>query len=205
MFPSPFLPQPNPKGDQSPLVDALTSINNFLPNQGLNFQTLGQQAFQTGEAGLAEGMAAYGPALSYYSKILSGSPGEMESAVAPEKASILDQYRAARKKRANLAPRSGGTNEATAQADYDQAGQVAALLQKLRPQAAQGTMEAAAGIGDIATKQAQLGLAESGQGQADIFNTIQALLAQRGQNVSTDMANMANLTSGLETVFAGLI
>jgi hypothetical protein len=201
----PFWGQPIAgQGDNSMTAD-LASITNFLPNQGLQQEQFGQGVIGAGLSADQAALGAFSAPLAYYSKILGGNAAEMESAVAPERKSILDQYRAARKKTAALSPRSGGTNEATAASDYSQAGDVAALLQKLRPQAAAGETAAAQGIAGVAANEAEIGVKEQALGQANIFQTLQSLLTQRGQNVSKDISNLGDLTSGLETMFTALI
>ena len=135
----------------------------------------GQETFNTGQRGYAAGVQDFGPALDYWNSILSGNKSQMESAIAPEKNDILSQYRAKRKQLAASGSRSGGTNEAVAQSEFSQAGDVASLLQKLRPQAAAGESE-------IAGKIAQLGLGESEMGSQQWMAALQAAtnLSQQG-------------------------
>lgn len=165
----------------------------FLQSLQNSLTASGEQAFGTGQAAFSEGLQDFAPAQAYWSDILSGNRSEMESAIAPEKASILDQYRARRRSRAQLGSRSGGTNEAETQSGYAQAGDIAALLQKLRPQAAQGTA-------DVASSIAGLGVQESQIGNEQIFNALQAAISQRGQNLgqqATTLGFAGNLISAL--------
>jgi hypothetical protein len=137
----------------------------------------GTNALGTGQASLNKGLSDFGPALDYWNKILSGNSAEMQNAIAPEKDNILASYRAKRKQLAATGSRSGGTNEATAQSEYSQAGDVAGLLQKLRPEAAKATS-------DIAGKEAQLGLGESEMGMSALSQLMQGGVAERGQTLS---------------------
>jgi hypothetical protein len=138
---------------------------------------MGSANFGVGQAYLNEGMRDFSGPMEYFSQILSGNKSQMESAIAPEKNDILSQYRAKRKQLAASGSRSGGTNEAVAQSEFSQAGDVASLLQKLRPQAA-------AGESDIAGKIAQLGLSESEIGSQQWLASLQAAVGIRGQDFS---------------------
>jgi hypothetical protein len=152
------------------------SMTNFLQSVEGALTQGGQASFGTGQQAFRSGINDFGPALNYWNEILSGNKSQMESAIAPEKSDILSQYRARRRQLAQTGSRSGGTNEATAQSEYSQAGDVAGLLQKLRPQAADKSAE-------IAGKIANLGLGESNLGLSAINDAISAALSQRGQNV----------------------
>jgi hypothetical protein len=151
------------------------SMTQFLQSLQSALTTSGSQAFGTGQTAFGAGLQDFQPAQQYWQDILSGNKSEMESAIAPEKSSILDQYRAKRRSRAQLASRSGGTNEAETAAGYSEAGDVSKLLQTLRPQAAKESS-------DIAGKIASLGLSESGIGNEQIFQALSAALTQRSQN-----------------------
>jgi hypothetical protein len=156
-------------GQNDSMTATLASLNNLLQNRGAATANAGQ-------ATLAQGLEDFGPAKDYWSKILSGDQAEMESAIAPEKSDILSQYRARRRQMARTGSRSGGTNEATASAGYSQAGDIAGLLQKLRPQAAKATS-------DIASQESQFGLAESQQGNDQMLAALQSLSTERSQDI----------------------
>jgi hypothetical protein len=151
----------------------------------------GQETFNTGQRGYAAGVQDFGPALDYWNSILSGNKSQMETSIAPEKNDILSQYRAKRKQLAATGSRSGGTNESVAQSEFSQAGDIASLLQKLRPQAAQQSS-------DIAGKLAQLGLSESGIGNDQMFQALAAQVARGNRNAATDSHNLDLLTGGLK-------
>lgn len=180
MSPSPLVTQPTT--GQGSLTNYLQSMTNLLGTQG-------QQTFTTGQQQYQQGLQDFGPSMDYWQKILSGNKAEMESAIAPEKEGILDRYRAARKKIAQTQARGGGTNEAVAQSEFAQAGDIAGLLQKLRPQAAAASAQEASQI-------AGLGLSESGLGLQQTFAALDAILTQRGQNIQQ--------TAGLEQMLGQL-
>jgi hypothetical protein len=136
----------------------------------------GNQSFGSGQQTYNQGLQDFGPALDYWNSILSGNKAEMESAIAPEKNDILSQYRAKRKQMAATGSRSGGTNEAVAQSEFSQAGDVAGLMQKLRPQAAQQSSAIAGQITDA-------GLKESDMGMQAIAQMLQAGVTERGQTI----------------------
>jgi hypothetical protein len=136
----------------------------------------GNDSFASGQQNYQKGIQDFGPALDYWNSILSGNKSEMESATAPEKADILSQYRAKRKQMAATGSRSGGTNEAVAQSEFSQAGDVAGLMQKLRPQAAKESSAIAGQITDA-------GLKESDMGMQAIAQMLQAGVAERGQTI----------------------
>jgi hypothetical protein len=158
-------------------TDTSDSTVNFLQSMNNLLSSGGAQAVGKGQADYGTGISDFAPAETYWQNILSGNKSEMESAIAPEKNDILSQYRARRKQIAATGSRSGGTNEATATSEYSQAGDIAALLQKLRPQAAKESS-------DIAGKIAQLGLSESGVGLESSTAALQGALAERGQDIT---------------------
>ena len=156
-------------------------LTQFLQGMGSNNYNFGQTYF-------SEGMRDFSGPMEYFSQILSGNKSQMESAIAPEKSDILSQYRAKRKHLAASCSLSCGTNEAVAQSEFSQAGDVASLLQKLRPQAA-------AGETDIASKIAQLGLSESEMGSQQWMAALQAAVTQRGQDKSFASSIMGTIGS----------
>lgn len=137
---------------------------------------LGSGSFISGTQTFDVGLSAFGPAQNYWNDILSGNKAAMETAIAPEKQDILSQYRARRRQLA-AGPRGGGTNQAVAESEFAQAGDVASLLQKLRPQAAKETT-------DIASRISQLGLGESEQGMQQLLAALSAAVGIRGQDFS---------------------
>jgi len=151
-------------------------MTNFLQSLTGVLSKGGQATFGLGQDAYQQGIQDYGPALSYWNDILSGNKSQMESAIAPEKSDILSQYRARRRSMAASSPRSGGTNEAVANSEFAEAGDVASLLQKLRPQAAKESAGIAGQIG-------QLGLSESQLGNDQLFQSFAGALQQRGQNI----------------------
>ena len=171
----------NPFYPTSSKTPNLSQAKVQLTNAGNDLLTSGQGDYQ-------QGLSDFGPALDYWNSILSGNKAQMENAIAPEKDDILSQYRAKRKQLAASGSRSGGTNEAVAQSEFSQAGDVASLLQKLRPQAA-------AGEADIAGKIAQLGLGESEMGSQQWMAALQAAVTQRGQDKSFDSSIMGTIGS----------
>lgn len=168
------------------LTKYLRSITNTLGSQG-------EQTFGTGQGVFGQGIKDFGPSMNYFNEILSGNKAQMESAVAPEKADILSQYRARRRNIAQQGARGGGTNEAVAASEFGEAGDVAKLLQRLRPEAAKESS-------DIAGKISQLGLSESQLGSEQMFAALSGLLQRRGQNIQEEALNYGlaeNLISAL--------
>ena len=179
----PVIPQPV---SGNPMTQFLQSSENNLTN-------IGGGAFSGGQSTYQAGLNDFGPSQQYWNDILSGNKVSMESAIAPEKSDILSQYRARRKQLAQQGGRGGGTNEAVASSEFAQAGDVAGLLQKLRPQAAKES-------GGIAAQIANLGLGESGLGAQELNTAIQSALSQSQQDVEKRGQNMAffsNLVSAL--------
>jgi hypothetical protein len=175
--------------------DTLTKFLNSITNMGAQ---QGSDVFSAGQGAYQKGMQGFDPAMQYWQSILSGNKSEMESAVAPEKESIMDRYRATKKGLAKRGSRSGGTNEAVASAGFSEAGDIGRMFQTLRPQAAKES----AGLAD---SYAKLGLAEQGIGLQEFMGVMQGLLQRRGQNIGQETANLGMLTSGLSGVFSALI
>lgn len=174
------------------------SMTSYLRSLTNAFGQQGQQILGSGQGTLAQGLQDFQQPLQYYQDILSGNKSSMESAIAPEKASVLSKYRAARKSIQANNGRSGGTNEAVASSEFSQAGDIAGLLQKLRPQAAKGEA-------DIASQIGSLGIEESGLGASESFQALSSLLTERGQDMNQQNANLSNLTSGLSSAFNSLM
>jgi hypothetical protein len=182
---------------QDSLTQFLRSMTNLLGQQGQQTFAQGQKTAGTGEGVLKSSLPALRQSLQglaspeqYYQNILSGDKAAMEQAVAPETSSILDQYRGKRAQMAKLGPRGGGTAEAVAGSQFGQAGDVAKVLQTARPQAAQGAQQVAGqraqtggAIAGVGAQLGQLGLGESGQGMQQLAQTLQGLLARRGQDM----------------------
>jgi hypothetical protein len=194
--PGTLAPEGIDKGQDS-LTQFLRSMTNLLGQQGQQTFAQGQKTAGTGEGVLKSSLPALRQSLQglaspeqYYQNILSGDKAAMEQAVAPETSSILDQYRGKRAQMAKLGPRGGGTAEAVAGSQFGQAGDVARVLQTARPQAAQGAQQVAGqraqtggAIAGVGAQLGQLGLGESGQGMQQLAQTLQGLLARRGQDM----------------------
>ncbi len=163
---------------QDSLTQYLRSLTNVLGGGGKADVAEGRGTARTGEgilkAGLpqmrqaAEGLAA---PEQYYRSLLGGDKAAMESAVAPETSSILDQYRGKRSQMAKLGPRSGGTGEAIAGSQFGQIGDVSKVLQSVRPQAAKGATDVAGARAGI------------GQGLQQLLGALQGLMQRREQDM----------------------
>jgi hypothetical protein len=180
-----FALSPEPVSGNS-LTKYLRSITNSLGSSGAS-------TFGTGQGTVQQGVQGLDSSLSYYTDILSGNKSAMEAATAPEKSDILSQYRARRRKLASGA-RGGGTNEAVASSEFSQAGDVASLLQKLRPQAAQGAAS-------VSGKLADLGISESELGNQQLFQTLASILGERGQDVSQQESELSAATGFFSALF----
>lgn len=166
MSTAPFALTPEPIAGNS-LTQYLRSMTNSLGSSGA-------ATFGAGQGTVTAGVDALQAPLQYYQSILSGNKPQMESAIAPEKSDILANYRAKRRKLAS-GVRGGGTNSAVAGSEFAEAGDVASLLQKLRPQAA-------AGEADVASKEAGIGVEESQLGNQQLFQALAGILSERGQD-----------------------
>jgi len=173
------------------------SLTQYLRSLTDSLGSSGGSTFQAGQNIFQQGVQSFAAPLQYYQDILSGDKSKMEAATATEKSDILSQYRARRRQQAS-GPRGGGTNAAVASSEYAEAGDVAGLLGKLRPQAA-------AGEAGIASEIAGLGAKESALGNEQLFQALSGLMSRRGQNVSQDQSNLGFLSSGLQAVFNALI
>jgi hypothetical protein len=184
------------KGQDS-LTQYMRSLTNLAGQQGQQGVTEGRATARTGQNIVTSGLPVMRQALQglagpeqYYQSLLGGNKAEMESAVAPETSSILDQYRGKRNQMAKLGPRSGGTGEAVAGSQFGQAADVAKVLQSVRPMAAQGAQQVASarsgigqGIAGMGAQLGQLGLGESGQGIQQLQQALQGLMQRREQNM----------------------
>lgn len=176
------------RGDS--LTRFVRSLQNLTGQQGQEILGAGQGQFQ-------QGIEATAPVLQFLTQLVKGDQGDVTQAAQPEIDQITQQFDQIRNM-ISMAPRGGGKATALAEAPFQKAGAIQRTEGELRK-------GAAAELSGLGTTLAGLGLEESGLGAGLETASQQAALTRRGQNVSQDISNLGNLTSGLETAFSALI
>lgn len=212
MFPTPpttsggntsLMFEPTSEGDS--LTQFLRALNNYLQAQGKSTYDTGQSIFGAGANVAGQAPGTLQPTIDYWTKLLSGDKTAMNQAVAPTATAIGNQYDTASRSAATSLPRGGYSSGLQASLPFQKATQIGSLFEKLQPMAAQELQGAAQTQGALGQNIANLGLGESGLG-FNLFNLASNnQLTRRGQNNQTSMNNLNNLTSGLKSVFSGLV
>jgi hypothetical protein len=179
------------------LDQQLRSVLNLLGGQGFN-------QYQAGQFTMGSGLNLLSQPTEFWQALLSGDPSAnafIRQAMQPTISSISDQYATAATTAAQNTPRGGYGATAQANLPYAQARDTANVYSQM----AQLVPQAATQLASTGMDVSQLGLSESQMGLSQLFNMLQGVLSKAGMNTQQDMANMANLTSGLETVFSTLV
>ncbi len=123
------------------------------------------------------GAPAYGKAVDYYSTLLGGDRAKMQQAVAPAAGQISDTYRGAQANLERMGIRGGGRDQAMAELNRQQAGQLGQLTVGMQPMAAQQ-------LGQLG--QQGMGFAAQGlQGLSSAGNLYSSLLGQQTRMADT--------------------
>lgn len=154
-------------GSRGRTAEEKTSINDLLGANQLAFRRAEGLAPQ-GEAFLSKGAAAFDPAVNYWSKILSGDRGEINTLLGPEISRISQNYEGAAKAGSQFAPAGGGRSQLLAEMPFQRGRDISSLVAGLRPQAAQQ-------LSTIANQLSALGLDAE-----QIINQILTGIGQRG-------------------------
>jgi hypothetical protein len=115
---------------------------------------------------------AYGPAQTYWSRILSGNRPAVMGALSPEIEAITGQQNQIRQMQGELTPRGGPGAAFMAQLPYQTAGQIGALMSQARS-------GAAGSLAQLAGSAGQLGLGALGQQRGAAGGVLDAALRQR--------------------------
>lgn len=181
------------KGNKSPLT---TNQAGSVTDAMTSARTAGAQ----GASAFATGAPLLSQAASYYQRLTGGDVKAQQAAVAPQRQSILENYRGAERGLDAGALRGGARDYARADLARQKAGQIGQLV----PEAIQSAVPQAAGLGTTLTGQAQSGNAQAG--------SIYTALSGQGENARQydDEAsgklggNIAGfLTNLLSTYYAG--
>lgn len=119
-------------------------------------QDTGKQQYDTGKGNTAQGMSDLNAPTSYFRKLLSGDPNELMSALNPELDNISTQFNQVRRMISDQ-PRGGGKTSVLASMPAQQIGAISNLYSGARRGAANS-------LTDIAGREAQTGLAQTGMG-----------------------------------------
>ena len=98
---------------------------------------------------LSTSSESFGPAIDFWSKLLSGDEGIMTSLLDPEISRISEGYQAAADETARGMPRGGARSAAMVQLPYKRAGDISSLFANLRPQAANALTDIGSRTGAI--------------------------------------------------------
>ena len=142
------------------------------------------------------GSEALRPVLQYFKSIIGGDPNALMEATRPERSRVIDQYDTARKNISEFGARGGGTNSVVAQSRFDEADTLANLTATAR-------REAVGQAGNLGATLEGLGLSADQLASADLNTVIQAILSQKGLDLTKSGQNKqmaAGLAEGLGTL-----
>ncbi len=173
----------NPLGGR-PYGDLSSSYlnNNYLIGE---LQKQSTVAAPTGNAQVSAAASNLGQAGAYESGILSGDRSTVLATAAPEISSLLSAYDNSRKAAGQLTPRGGGRSQILNELPYKEAGDVNALVQKARPQAAQQ-------LAKVGEAEGYLGATEQQLAQNDVNSSLSFLLGKAGVQLDWAKFNQAN-------------
>ena len=148
--------------------------------------------------------SAFGPAQSYFERLLGGSRDSQLEAISPQVGTVLSQYDTAKRAAMQFAPRGGGRNSVLAQNQFGQLGDIQRLLAGVRPSAAENLRNMGSQLG-------YMGLGATGQASGDIANVLSAILrkgdiaAQNARSAGSGFGQLAAtlLGAGLNRIPRG--
>jgi hypothetical protein len=163
-------------------------LTNSLAGAGGGSYNRGADVFE-------KGLSTMQPSVDYWTKLLTGDRGTAMNAISPAVHAVNSQ---ADQQRRTLAegPRGGGTASNLAQLPQQQTAIISNLLSGAQSGAAQPLAHAG-------TAQSSLGLNEQEIGLKAMMDSLQALLARRGQNVQETGQNKALASSLANTLTGG--
>jgi hypothetical protein len=121
---------------------------------------------------LSRAESAYGPAQSYWTRLLSGDRSTAMGALAPEIESLVGQTNAVRQMQGELQPRGGPGAAYMSQLPYETAGRIGGMLSQARS-------GAAAGLSQLGGAQGQLGLGALSAQQGAATGMLDTVLRQK--------------------------
>ncbi len=193
---------PEPVSGDS-LTQFIRAFSNYLQNQGQGTFNYGQDLTGQGAQGFQTAGQTLQPSVDYWTKLLSGDPSAVSSAIAPTANVINKQYDTASRQAATTLPRGGYSSGLQASLPFQKAAQIGNLAEGLQPLAAQGLQSSAGLQGSLAQGLGGLGLGtgQLGSGLLNLAGNTQ--LTRRGQNYGVDINNISNLTKGLTSLVPG--
>lgn len=165
------------------LTQFIRSLQNYLENQGSSTFGFGQALTGQGAQGVGAANTTLQPSTDYWTKLLSGDPATMTSAVAPTANAINQQYDTATRQAVSQSPRGGYMSGQLAALPWQKAATIGNLYQSLQPTAATNLSSNAGIQGGLAQILGQLGLGTMGQGSTLTQAAANLALGRRGQNV----------------------
>jgi hypothetical protein len=150
--------------------------------------------FGTGSSLLSGGMASLQPVIDHLMKLLSGDPGAVDQAAAPQVARVIDQYDTARKNIAEFSPRGGGTNSALAGSRVQEGRDISDVKNN-------AITSAISQLAQVGGTELSAGEAASSSGLQGMLQTLQAAIQSKGQNIDL----LSSLGGGLGTLLAAFI
>jgi len=184
-MPGLFASPPGPTSQQKALTTAETNAATFGLNQA--------------ESTLPQATSILQQPLQFFQSLLSGNRQDIMSAIQPAVSSLTSQYETAKRTNNEFAPRGGGATAANAEAPYKEAGDISSLV-------FQGQQAGAAGVTQIGSLLADLGLGEMGTagnialGASSNLLSAQELKTQQQQQLQTGVGSaIGSLVSLLAT------
>lgn len=144
--------------------------------------------FGSGGNVFTQGVNALGSPLSYYEGLL-GNRQEALTAAAPEISTLQGQYNTAARAVSEFSPRGGGRVAQSAELPFTKQSAIQDVINKQRPQAAQGVTQIGQILADLGLSQEQvatalgnLGLGEQGLSSSDWMNAANIRMGKAAQS-----------------------
>src|SRR5438876_519214 len=147
-------------------------LNPYESGAMANLQSLMGQLGQYGPQFMSRAEQAYGPAQSYWSRLLAGNRPAVMGALGPEIEALTGQQQQVRQIQGELQPRGGPGAAFMAQLPYQTAGQIGALMSQARG-------GAATSLGQLAGTAGQLGLGAFREQQGAASGILDTVLRQK--------------------------
>jgi len=166
----------------------------------------GQQAFQSGQQGVAAGQGSLGTAANYLKSLTAGGPASTNAAIAPERQQVLSANDAAKRQLAASGTARGGgvagvnqARDAAAQAAIDQG------LMQVRPAAAGELAQVGQAQGGLGLGETEAGLRGENLAASVSSNLASNAIASRESSNQIHRQAVSDISKGIEDTISGIM
>jgi hypothetical protein len=165
------------------LTQFIRSLTNLGGTSASSMLGAGANILGQGLSTTNQGLSLFNSPVAYYNALLSGNQEAMTQAIAPTAEAIGSQYGAAEQSASTSLPRGGYRSTTLANLPFQKAQQIGDLYAPLQANAAAGLSGIAGDVAGIGTQVAGIGTQEQGLGLQSLFESLQAQLQRRGQDM----------------------